>query len=195
MFRSTSLLPLIGAALLLSSCGSKPGSNSNDAITIANDQADAASPGPAPAETKGQEFVAAVLGGYDFAIASARMLGERAEGANVRQFGQQMASDFGASRDALKAAATGLKLEQLAGPADQTDMAVLSSTKSVPFEKAFAAQQLTRLSEMLGLIRAYKNGGDNPALKAWAEKAQATVNDRLLAVQTLKAELEEADEK
>lgn len=196
MHRSTGLLILAGATLCLSACNSRTAADSNDAIAVQNAQAQPPA-GPAPAETRGQEFVSTVMGGFDFAIASAKMLGEKAESASARRFGQAMAADFTASLDSLKAIARAghLKLEPQAGPVDQTDLALLSSATGKPVEQAFAAQQAGRLSELLGLIRAYKNGGDNPELKAWAEKAQIVVNDRLLAVQTLKAEMEDAQEK
>lgn len=193
MRKPAASIAVIGAALALAACGSKPGSDSNDAITVRNGETAQTAAGPAPAETRGQDFVSAVLGQYAFALSSAKLLGEKADSAGARQFAQTMSADFGASLDDLKRIATAgqLKLEPVAGPTDQSDLAVLSSARGVNAEKAFADQQQDRLSALLGLIRAYKNGGDNPELKAWAEKAQNVVNDRLLAVQTLKAELDE----
>ena len=183
----------ISIALALSACSSKSGGDSNNAITVENGTAAQAPAGPAPAETKGQDFVSAVLGQYEFALASAKLLGEKAQSAGGKQFAQKMSTDFGASLEELKRIATAgnLKLESVPGPMDQSDLAVLTGTRGLNAEKAFADQQLNRLSELLGLVRAYKNGGDNPELKAWSEKAQTVVNDRLLAVQTLKAELDE----
>jgi putative membrane protein len=183
----------IAVALALSACGGKPGDDSNDAITVENGTTAQLPSGPAPTETKGQDFVSVVLGQYEFALASAKLLGEKAESGEGKRFARKMTADFGASLNELKAIATAgkLKLEPVPGPVDQSDLAVLTGTSGVNAEKAFADQQLNRLSELLGLIRAYKNGGDNAELKAWAEKAQNTVNESLLAVQTLKAELDE----
>lgn len=197
MFKPTATLLLTCAAIALSACGAKPeGGESNEAIKVDNAAAPAPM-GPAPEETKGQEFVAAVLGGYDFAIASAKQISEKAASAEGKQFGQKMATEMGASLEELKAIATAdkLKLEPVAGPTDQSDLAVLTSARGLSLEKAFAAQQLNRLSELVGLVRAYKNGGDNPRLKAWSEKAQLVVNDKLLGVQSYKAQLDEAEDK
>lgn len=197
MFKPVATLFLTTAALGLAACGSKPAdADSNDAIAVENGTAQLPS-GPAPAETKGQDFVTSVLGSYAFAIGSAKQLGEKGVTSQSKQFGQKMATDLGASLEELKAIATkgGLKLEPEANGTDQGDMAILTSAKGLSLDKAFAAQQLNRLSELLGLVRAYKNGGDNAELKAWAEKAQTVVNDKLLGVQSLKAELDEADDK
>lgn len=193
MSKSNALLVLAGSMLLLSACHSGP-ADADDAITVRNTGAQTPS-GPAPAETKGQDFVSSVIGGFDFAIASAKVVSGKAEDANARQFGQAMAAEFSALITEMKGIATTghLKLDSLAGPTDQTDLALLSSTQGKPLEKVFAEQQLNRLSGLVGLLRAYKNGGDNAALQAWADKAQNIVNERLLAAQTLKAELEEAD--
>lgn len=197
MFKPVATLFLTSALCALAACGSKPeGGDSNEAIKIENAGAQTPS-GPAPEETKGQDFVSSVLGSYDFALASAKQLVDKGATPDGKQFGQKMAADIGASLDELKAIAAkgNLKLEPVAGPSDQSDLAILSSAKGLSVDKAFATQQLNRLSELLGLVRAYKNGGDNPELKAWAEKAQLVVNDKLLGVQSLKAELDEADDK
>ena len=111
--------------------------------------------------------MSAVLGSYDF-----------------------VATDIGASRERLAqlAQSSGVKAEP--GASHGTELALISSTKGPPLEKLFVDQQLETLSELVGLIRAYKNGGDNAELKRWAEADQSVVNDRLLDLQTLKAEIE-----
>ena len=191
---SKPLLTTFLATALLAACGSPEQNASDSAIVVENAQA--ASPAaPAPAETRGQAFVSAMLGSYEFALAGARMASEKAERPDVKQFAQTLTADFGKSLDALKAiAASGkLKLEPAPAPTHGTDIAILSSTRGAPLEKAFAEQQLQNLSELLGTMRAYKNGGDNPALKAWTEANQGMVNDRLLDLQTLSARMQGND--
>jgi putative membrane protein len=178
---------LIAAAplLLLPACGEQA-SAPDDRIEVTG-QAAGAPAGPAPQEVQGEAFASSVLGSLDFSLASARLAVERVEGANTRALAQKMAMDFGAARQALAELA---RAEPVSAPTHQSDLAILSSTRGEPLEKAFAEQQMEALTLLVGTVRAYKNGGDNAALKDWAEKYQGVINDRLLDVQTLRAELE-----
>lgn len=185
----------ITASLLmicLAGCGDRAGESAEaDKIEVTGAAAGAPA-GPAPAEVSGQAFVSTVLGGLDFALSSAQMAVERADRPSTKQLAQKMVAELTASKDELSRIANsgGLTLEPGAGPTDQSDLAILSSTRGAPLEKAFADQQMESLTLLVGTIRAYKNGGDNPQLRAWAEKHQGVVNERLLDMQTLKAELE-----
>jgi putative membrane protein len=185
----------LAALLLLSACGEKA-DNAADRIEVTGQGAPLAPGQPAPAEARGQDFVSTVIGAYGFVIESAKLAEQNADQANVKQFATKLRTDIEASRAELSqvAGGAGLKLDPKAGETHETDLAVLSSTRGSPLEIAFAEQQIEALTGLVGLIRAYKNGGDNPALKVWAEKHQAIVNDRLLDVQTLNAELQEAQE-
>lgn len=181
-------------AALLSGCGAEPETRDDNGIQVVGEDAKAPS-GPAPEEAKGQPFVSNMLGSFDFALASARHLGERGELANARTFAQGFSADVTRARDELLAIAGAEKLkpEPAPGPAYQSDLALLSSTRGEPLAKAFAAQQIDALTLLVGTMRAYKNGGDNPRLRAWAEKYQGPINERLLDVQSLQAELEGND--
>jgi len=183
---------LVSFAVLLAGCGGKPdAANQSDKITVEGGQA-AQVAAPAPAETHGQDFVSSVLGSYDFVVESARAANERADRADVKQFAATLGSGIGASRDRLAKLAQGSGLKAEPGQSRHgTELAMLSSTRGAPLEKLFVDQQIDTLSELVGLIRAYKTGGDNPELKHWAEANQSVVNDRLLDLQTLKAEIEE----
>ncbi len=184
------------ALCLLAACSDGAQNNATDKIEVTG-QATSAPGRPAPAEAQGQDFVSAVLGSYSFSLESARLVEEKADQARVKQFAAKLRGDLEASQSELTqlASAAGLKMEPTPGETHQTDLAVLSSTRGGPLEQAFAEQQMEALTGLVGLLRAYKNGGDNPALKAWAEKAQAIVNERLLDVQTLNSELQEAAER
>jgi putative membrane protein len=184
---------VLAAGLTLAGCGEKQADSDNIAVIGESNLAQPA--GPAPAETKGQDFVSSVMGGYDFVLAGARAAGERTDRPEVKQYAAKTVTDLTASLDQLKGVAgpAGLELNATPLATGQTDLAVLTSTRGTPFDKAFAESQMEALTNLVGLIRAYKNGGDNDALKAWAETHQAIVNDRLLEVQTLKAVVEEAE--
>jgi putative membrane protein len=186
----------LAVLMIVSACAEEPGNNASDRIEVTGQSAGAAGQ-PSAAEAKGQEFVSAVLGDYSFSLESARLAEQKAERANVKQFAAKLREGLAASQAELTAIATAasLRTEPAPGETHQTDLAVLSSTSGVPLEQAFAEQQIEALTGLVGLIRAYKNGGDNPALKAWAEKAQSVVNERLLDAQTLNAELQEAAER
>ncbi len=187
---------LMVPALALAACAESPSNQASDAIEVTG-QSTGAALQPALAETRGQDFVSTVLGGYEFSIESARLAEQKAATPSVKQFAAKLRGDLEASRLELSriAQGAGLKLDTTRGDTHETDLAVLSSTAGAPLERPFAEQQMEALTGLVGLIRAYKNGGDNPALKAWAEAAQSVVNDRLLDVQTLNAELQEAAER
>lgn len=185
---------LLSVAISMSGCNRTPAAE-NDAISVKNGSA-AAPAGPAPAETHGQDFVSAVLGRYDFAAQSARLVAGRADRPNVKQFADKLAADLVRSREALVAAAGGkLKLKPTPVDASRTDLTILGSAHGAALETAFAERQLDNLSQLLGLIRAYGDGGDNAALKNWAIRDQALINDRLSDLQTLDAQLKETAEK
>ena len=157
-------------------------------------QSAAATARPAPREVVGQAFVSAVLGHFDFAQASAKLASDRAGLPSVQTYAQKLTADIEAARQALApiASADGLTLTATAGPTDQSDLAILSSSRGQPIAKAFAEQQMETLTLLVGTMRAYKNGGDNESLRGWAEAYQGRINDRLLDVQTLNAEVETA---
>jgi putative membrane protein len=173
------------ALLLLPSC-SNQATAPEDKIEVTGQSAQPPA-GPAPQEVQGQAFASSVLGSLDFSLASARFASERSDGANTRALAQKMSADFGAARQELAGL---IQVEPASAATHESDLAILSSTRGAPLERAFAEQQMDALTLLIGTVRAYKNGGDNPALKAWAEKYQGAINDRLLDVQTLRAELE-----
>jgi predicted outer membrane protein len=187
----TKLTPVAATVLiLLAGCG-KRDSDTGNRIEVTG-QATQPQAGPAPAEVHGQPFISTVLGSLDFSIAGAKQVAGRGETGGGKALATRMDTELSAARQALVAIAKtgGLKLEPQAGPTFQTDLAILSSGRGKPLEQAFAQQQVDSLTLLVGTVRAYKNGGDNPALKAWAEKYQGVINDRLLDMQTLQAELE-----
>lgn len=186
-------LLLLASALSLAACSGQDDANTSDKIEVQGQQAAGQPLAAAPQETKGQEFVSAVLGQFDFAAASATQVSERGEPQTAKLQAQQLAATVQAARAELATAAAGLKMEPSALPTGQSDLAVLSSTRGTPLSRAFAQQQVEALTALVGTMRAYKNGGDNAQLRAWAEKHQGPINERLLDIQTLNAELEEAN--
>lgn len=179
------------ACLLLAACSGSDGNESTDKIEVAGQEAPRAGR-PIPAEVRGQEFVASVLGSFQFLDQSVTRADERAGDARVKAFARSLRASVATARAELEQAASGsrLMLEPVRGETHETDLAVLSSTRGAPFDLAFAEQQMEALTLLVGLVRAYSDGGDNPQLKAWAGKHQAVINDRLMDVQTLKAEVE-----
>lgn len=189
MSKPVSILILTSASLMLAACGGSP--TGDEPLVVENGQSPG-SIGPAPAEARGQDFISWVLGSYGFAVESARIASQKSARPNVRQFAERLEKELGASADQLKALASAQKLNPVAipGATDQSDLALLSSTRGDPLDKIFAEQQLRTLSTLVGTLRAYKNGGDDPQLKSWAEANQGRVNDLLLDLQTLNAEIE-----
>ena len=189
MSKPVSILILTSASLMLAACGASP--TGDEPLVVENGQSPG-SIGPAPAEARGQDFISSVLGSYGFAVESARIASQKSARPDVRQFAERLEKELGASADQLKALASAQKLNPVAipGATDQSDLALLSSRRGDPLDKIFAEQQLRTLSTLVGMLRAYKNGGDDPQLKSWAEANQGRVNDLLLDLQTLNAEIE-----
>lgn len=188
-------LPLSVSALLIAGCASEPDTAPKEDRIEVRGGAMTGTAGPAPEEAKGQPFVSTVLGSLDFALASATRLESVADApAGARGNARQLAAAATAAREELAtiASAERLSFTPTPGSTHQTDLAVLSSATGMSLGKAFAAQQVDALTLLIGTMRAYKNGGDNERLRAWADKHQATLNDRLLDIQTLNAELETA---
>ena len=178
------------AAASLSACSDKAADS--DSIVVENASANGTPVQAAPAEAEGQAFVSAVLGSYRFEVESARLAAAKAQRPDVKQFAQQLLAAFEASAGGLKPFTGDTNSAPTTGPTHQSDLAILSSTQGAPLEKAYLDQRLPALTELLGLVRAYKNGGDNAQLKAWAERAQAMIADQLDKTQSLKAEVEAA---
>lgn len=179
--------------VLLSACSDAGSDNSADNIEVVGQEAPR--PGrPAPAEVHGQQFVSAVLGRFDFLLESAQVAEQKAGSAKTKAFAGKLRTDIAAAQSDLTQLATsgGLKPDPTPGETDQTDLAVLSSTSGAPLDRVFAESQMEALTQLVGLVRAYGDGGDNPALKTWAARSQTVLNERLLDVQSLKAEIEEA---
>jgi putative membrane protein len=186
-------LPALTLLALLAACSDPAGNSASDKIKVTG-ASTVRQPGPAPAETRGQDFVSAVEGGFQFVLESTRLAEQKAGQSKVKQFAQKLRSSVTSARSELEsiAAASRLQLAPRPGETHQSDLAVLSSTEGAPLDRAFAEQQVEALTALVGLIRAYSDGGDNPRLKDWAAKSQTVINDHLLDVQTLRAELEEA---
>lgn len=185
---------LVLSLILLASCSDKNQPAEDEKIVVTGQATSRRPAGPAPHETLGQEFLSNVIGSFDFTMASTRFAAERGEPAKVKDYARKLASDVAAARAELEAiaAAGRLQLTPTPGPTHESDLAILSSTRGTPLSRAFAEQQMEALTLLVGTMRAYKNGGDNPRLRAWAEKHQSVMNDRLLDAQTLRAELETA---
>lgn len=187
---------MVLVSLMLTACGSEPVAENGIAVVNGTEQTSRPT-GPAPEETRGQEFVSRVLGSYDFVLAGSKLVTERAERPDAKAHAQKLLTDIGASRDALLklAEAQRLKPEPTPGPTHQSDLSIFSSGRGAALESAFVTRSLEELMLLVGTMRAYKNGGDNEALKAWAATDQDVVNNRLLDTQTLSAVMEEDKEK
>lgn len=187
----TKLMPLLAVGCLLTTgCGDRA-TEPSDKIEVTG-QSVQAKPAPAPAEVQGEPFVATVLGSLDFSIAGAKQVADRGETEGGRALARKMEGEFSAARQELMdiAKSGGLTARAEAAPTFQSDLAILGSTRGKPLEQAFAKQQVDSLTLLVGTVRAYKNGGDNAALKAWADKYSSAIGERLLDVQSLNAELE-----
>jgi putative membrane protein len=184
-----------GAATLLvcalAGCSGRESGANDSAITVENEAAPRAL-GPAPEESRGADFVATVAAALQFAIEAAQAQQARGDSADVKAVARNVETQMSGALADLRTAAgsAGVTVAPRPTPSHSTDLAILSSTSGANLDRVWIEQQMPFLTEMLGLVRSFKNSGDAPALKAWAEKHQSTIDDRLIAVQNWRGYLQ-----
>ncbi|HQT52447.1 MAG: DUF4142 domain-containing protein [Phenylobacterium sp.] len=162
------------AALSLAACGQKADPAATD--TVAADQAampaaDVAPAAPA-AVTMATDFVPMAAASDMFEIEAAKVAQTKSTNAEVKKFAAEMiAAHTKSSADLKKAIAdSGQTMTPPAAlPADK--QAMLDSLKAADaagFDKMYVDGQVVAHQEALNLMQGYADGGDVPALKAFA---------------------------
>ena len=161
------------AALSLTACGPK----ADPAATAAPvEQAMAPAPDPAPAApavvTMATDFVPMAAASDMFEIEAAKVAQGKSANAEVKKFAAEMIAAHTKSSAALKKAIadSGQTMTPPAAlPADK--QAMLDSLKAADaagFDKMYVDGQVTAHQQALDLMQGYADGGDVPAIKAFA---------------------------
>ncbi|MGE3831119.1 MAG: DUF4142 domain-containing protein [Parvibaculaceae bacterium] len=132
-------------------------------------------PVPAVAATASKaEFVEkAGLAGL-FEIESSRVALKKSQDSDVKAFAEKMIADHTAAGEALKAAAKGNVPAAL--DADHTKLlGQLTEASTDDFDRLYVEMQLDGHADAVALFAGYAESGDDPSLKAFAEKTLPTL--------------------
>ncbi len=102
-----------------------------------------------------------------------------------------MIKDHQKTSDELKAMVSGGELKaELPTALDSSHQSKLDKLKSLDgedFSSRYESDQLSGHKDAVSLFERYAKGGDNPQLKAWAEKTLPTLRHHLEMAQSLSA--------
>jgi len=181
--RLSIIIAAASACIALAACNRNPEGNSTD--TVASSAANESPPpqSEAVSSLSGQDFANTLAAGDAFEIASARLAVDKASRPAVKDFARKMIDAHAASTDKLKKVTAGLS------PAVRPDATLsvnqqqmldrLKTLEDTAFEQTYVADQVTAHETALGVVQAYSEGGDVPALKSFATEAVAMVSDHL----------------
>ena len=131
--------------------------------------------------TTAAEFATAVAASDLYEIESGKLAQEKGTSAAVKDFGTKLQADHSKSTTDLKAAAAQANVQvspaldgEKQGMLDQ-----LTAASGAEFDRLFINQQKTAHQKALATLQGYATGGDNEALKAFAQKATAIVQAHL----------------
>ena len=114
-----------------------------------------------------------------FEIAAGKLAESNAGDAKVKAFGQMMVTDHSAALKELEAASQSSNVTSTNGAridaAHQAKLDALAAKKGADFDAAYIADMKKGHDDTLALLKAYQQSGTSEKLKAWAAKAQPTV--------------------
>ena len=174
---------LAAAALALAACGQgQDGGEVSTEANVANDAAvndvlGASENGPTALPTDAAGFAAAVAASDLYEIQSSGLARQKAQSADLRSFAQRLEREHGTSTGELKAAAAkaGVTVTPALDAEKQGLIDQLKGASGAAFDGMYIDQQRLAHQKTLMLLQNYAAGGDNDALKAFAEKAQSMV--------------------
>lgn len=178
------------ACVALAACNRNPERNATDTVTngpAANENLPA--PSEAASSLSGQDLANTLAASDAFEIASSRLAVDKAPTPAVKAFAHKMIDAHSASTQKLKKVAAGLspvvKPDAALSVKQQQDLDRLKTLDGATFEQAYVADQVTAHETALGVVQAYSEGGDVPALKTFATDAVAMVSDHLKQARAL----------
>ena len=136
-----------------------------------------------------QDFVTKAAQGGLAEVQSGRIATTKGVANDVKSFGQRMVSDHGKANDELKSIATKAGAAVPAEPSsDQRDVITkLGSESGADFDKAYAKAMVKDHKEDIELFRKEASSGQNPDLKAFAQKTLPTLEEHLRMAEALNA--------
>lgn len=135
-----------------------------------------------------QDFVTEAAISDMFEIQTSKLAQEKRD-AKADAFAQKMISDHATTTDAIKALVqSGKVTAEIPAALDSSHQNKLDRLKGLAgeaFETQFRSDQISGHKDAVDLYKRYAKGGDNPDLKAFAEKMQPTLEQHLKMAEDL----------
>ena len=103
----------------------------------------------------------------------------------VKEFGQRMATDHSKAGEELQTAASGMTLPMEPDRKQQSEKERLSKLQGAQFDKAYARYMLKDHRDDIALFKKEANSGQDPQLKAYAQKTLPTLEEHLRLAEQL----------
>lgn len=132
-------------------------------------------------------FVKVVSSSNAFEIESSKLAEQKAKDGDVKEFAKQMIADHTKAAEELKKAAKSDGAEPPLAPKHAAMLETLKGASDQDFQALYIEMQATAHMEAVSLFATYAKGGDDPALKAFAEKTLPTLEMHKMHVQKLVA--------
>jgi putative membrane protein len=124
----------------------------------------------APMNVDKASFVNVVTSSNAFEIESSKLAEQKARDADVKEFATQMISDHTMAGDELKKAAKLGDEPPVLSPKHAAMLEALKGASDQDFQPLYIEMQTTAHMEAVTLFATYAKGGDDAAVKAFAEK-------------------------
>jgi len=138
---------------------------------------------------KTEDFVKQAAISDMFEIESSKLAAQRAD-AKSKSFAAKLVKDHTATSTELKALVKGGKVKaEIPAALDNAHKSKLDSLKAAQggdFDKMYDENQIEAHQNAVNLFERYANGGDNPALKAFASKHLPHLKEHLKMAEELK---------
>lgn len=125
-----------------------------------------------------QDFAAQAAVANMFGVESATLALHKTNSPEIKSFAHRLANDHGTTASNLRqitARRSDIALPERPDGRHLDMLRDLSSLQGPDFDKAYVAVQRTAQQESVALVSAYAQGGSDPELKAFAEKALPTL--------------------
>lgn len=184
---------VLAAALGLAACHNNA-QNATDNNVTANDMTAtntsdyAALNGSTPAAAATPDFVTKAAISDMYETRASKIALTRSNNPSIKAFAQKMIHDHGQTTDEVKAI---VKKDNLTPPPASMDdqhaklIDDLTSAKADEFDALYIDQQQTAHKDAIDLMKGYAAGGDNPDLKAFAQKTLPVIEGHLQMAQGL----------
>lgn len=144
-------------------------------------------PASAALSSADRDFAMHAASGGMAEVQTAQLAQQRATSQQVKQFAQRMITDHTAANDELMQIAKQQNIDLPAQPTgkDATEEQTLRGLNGTQFDQAYARDEVSDHETDIALFRKEAQSGQDPALKAFAQKTLPTLQQHLLLAQAM----------